>query len=880
MRLTSLKFRHVGPFGAQGVSLVDLSEGLNVVCQTNEFGKSTILKALETVLFKPFSSADKQVKALRHAASDEAPEGEITFASDGRSYRLTKRFLKKKGALLQDSVTGETLATDRAAEEKMAELMRADRFDSGPSGLLWVRQGKSMEGVKDDGQVASRLEGELGALIGGEKARDYLTRVESELAAYITKTGAAKKGGPLQMAQAAVAATQDELTEAVRLRDLTKDIGIELSRIESEILRLDAETSESDLIAQIHETRAEMTTARNFANALALLEAKRDQAKEKSDQAGARQQAEIEKLVIYNDVQKQLSQMDQTFTALTASIAQTRETRDQLRGEIGELETRMEALGQIRSKRETMARLKQRLEEIGRETARLSAVLEEVGELETELSRLTDSIADLPPVRRADVETLRRGEDDMRQVEAELSALSTRLFLELTPDGAGKVVVDGETLKSGAFELSGGAVVELAGIGRLRSDDGRLRELTSRRAALLSDQSDRLAQFGIETSAEAGRAADKRQTWEADRKRLTTTLSRLAPQGRAAIDTDLSAGAAEAETLSDKLNDLSADTEAGGDETDVVEQLRARRATLSVEQDKLERHQAELAKAELSLARLRERLAGLNLPEDDAVREAQADVLAKEKLTAETDARAAAAKVAELELQTPTQPLHMLVARLTRLENVTESSRQNMEALKTQAAGLKARRDAAFEGEDAKAKVELLRARLEQEQSDLERQTRDKDVRVLLRETLTETQSQLREAYSAPVAEELAPLLSMVIPGARAGLGDSLGVDTVHRGGKSEAITQLSGGTQEQFAILTRLAYARLLARGGASAPVILDDALVYADDARRDAMFDVLNHVSTGEAPIQILYLSCHKGATLRLGGNVIRPDAWIEGH
>jgi len=86
----------------------------------------------------------------------------------------------------------------------------------------------------------------------------------------------------------------------------------------------------------------------------------------------------------------------------------------------------------------------------------------------------------------------------------------------------------------------------------------------------------------------------------------------------------------------------------------------------------------------------------------------------------------------------------------------------------------------------------------------------------------------------------------------------------------------LSGGTQEQFAILTRLAYARLLARGGAGAPVILDDALVYADDARRSAMFDVLRMVSSGDLPIQIVYLSCHAGATAPLGGTRITPQPW----
>jgi len=184
MRIKSLRFRNVGPFGAEGVKLDGFTTGLNVVCKTNEFGKSTVLKALE---------------------------------------------------------------------------------------LLWVRQGKSMESISDNGQIASRLEGELGTLIGGERARDYLTRVELELADVLTKTGQEKKGGPLRQAREAVEATQIELSEAIRLRDLTTTIGLDLNRVQLDIERLSGETQDESLTAEIEITRKDMIAARSFADALALL---------------------------------------------------------------------------------------------------------------------------------------------------------------------------------------------------------------------------------------------------------------------------------------------------------------------------------------------------------------------------------------------------------------------------------------------------------------------------------------------------------------------------------------------------------------------------------------------------------------------------------
>lgn len=65
---------------------------------------------------------------------------------------------------------------------------------------------------------------------------------------------------------------------------------------------------------------------------------------------------------------------------------------------------------------------------------------------------------------------------------------------------------------------------------------------------------------------------------------------------------------------------------------------------------------------------------------------------------------------------------------------------------------------------------------------------------------------------------------------------------TLGRNGLDEDITFLSGGVREQLAILTRLAFARLLAKGGNTVPVILDGALVYSDDDRIERMFDALH--------------------------------------
>jgi len=849
--------------------------GLNVVCKTNEFGKSTVLRALEMVLFKPFSSADKQIKALRTANSDGAPEGEICFSSEGKDYLFSKRFLKSKGARLQDANTGAELAVDRAAEEALATLLRSDKFEGGPSGLLWVRQGKSMESIADNGQIASRLEGELGTLIGGERAREYLTRVEAELADVLTKTGQEKKGGPLKTAREAVEATEAELMEATRLRDLTTATGVELTKVKGEIDRLSGQAEDENLSAQIETTRKDMAAAGRFAAELELLEAKQNEAAAKAERAADRQSEHVNKLVSYNQATAKLLEAEAALQAKTAKLKEMETRRADLRKIVADIEDRLEALSRVRVRRETLARQTQRLETLQKDMQQLRARLDQLKTLEGEQAKLTDQISDLPVVTREDVETLRRAANDVRQYEIELAAFSTHLYLDLSVQGRKKVTLDGEAVLPGPIELPGGASLSFEGIGTLRSDDRRLRDTTRTMERARQDNSDLLERFSAADTAEAAKFADQRQGLEAERKAVTANMASLAPEGRTAIELDLEAMSTEALELADVVQD--AQTELGeADDTAVLESLRTERAKLEVLDAALGQARQKRSNSETDQARLRERLSLLALPEDDAARRAQADELAGEKLKADADARAIAARVTALKAKAPAQSFELLSARLNRLEESASNSQQRLAGLKTEAAGLQARRDAGFEGGDANAIVDGLTARLETQKDALARYVRDKEVRVLLRDTLIETQTRLRDAYTAPVSSELSPLLSHVIPGAQAGLGESLGVDTVTRFGKQEAIGQLSGGTQEQFAILTRLAYARLLARSGAGAPVILDDALVYADDARRDAMFDVLRMVSSGDMPIQILYLSCHADATRHLGGTRITPQPW----
>jgi len=143
-----------------------------------------------------------------------------------------------------------------------------------------------------------------------------------------------------------------------------------------------------------------------------------------------------------------------------------------------------------------------------------------------------------------------------------------------------------------------------------------------------------------------------------------------------------------------------------------------------------------------------------------------------------------------------------------------------------------------------------------------------------LRAALVAARSAARDLYLKPVISELRPLLGLLFDDISIVFDENtLLPHTVRRNGQDEDVVRLSGGMREQLSVLTRLAFARLLARDGRPTPVILDDALVYSDDDRIERMFDALHRQSRDQ---QILVFSCRQRAFSKLGGNVLQMNDW----
>lgn len=129
----------------------------------------------------------------------------------------------------------------------------------------------------------------------------------------------------------------------------------------------------------------------------------------------------------------------------------------------------------------------------------------------------------------------------------------------------------------------------------------------------------------------------------------------------------------------------------------------------------------------------------------------------------------------------------------------------------------------------------------------------------LLAETIRDAQRETSRRFLAPITERVAPFIARLLPSASVVFGEDMRPTLLSRGGREESTDDLSKGTQEQLAVLTRLAFADLLIEKGKPASVVLDDALVFADDDRFEAMLDILSEAAER---MQIIILSCRTSA------------------
>ncbi|RTL96589.1 DNA-binding protein [Ancylobacter aquaticus] len=875
MKIMALRLFNVKRFAQRGVAIEGIGNGVNVLCAVNEFGKSTSFEALHALFFQPHSGTPGDVQRLR-PYSGGSPLVEADIATEEGRYRLTKQYYGGRFARVTDLATGRLVAQADEAEAFIAGLIRGGT--AGPAGLLWVRQGltgiekRSKSEEDSEKQVRASLlesvQGEVEAVTGGRRMAEIMAAAQDALAELVTATGRPKTGGRYAAAIDArdrLTAQEQRLAEDVRvLREALDRRAVAVKRL----AELDDAGERQARHKAVESAQASFDAAKAQGEALRTAEAEWTLARE-------RRAAAERELTAFRTV---LATSDAHWAALQAAEQRRDEAVarrhaasagvEQAHAEVAAAETAEQEARQRLARVEAALKAREALARHAALSERLAGAEAARQALEGAQARL--AVETLPA---GAVEELQALEIDIAKLRAVEEAARPSVAIAYQPGAASPVLMDAAPLREGEERgYEGQAQLVIPGLGTLTLRSNRPPQDNSRLEKALARHRALLASMGVATLAAARARQIRAQQIEAEARELQGRLALLAPEGLARLrEAAAVPGAVEAEApvpdedpapLRASLAAAEARRTLARQALRTAEPLRARADEAFVEAEtalaalRAERTQIEaiLGPAEARGARLQE----------------------LSERFAERDRHSAAAEAQLQRLRATIIDLESAEAALRRARSVEDAADKEAATLREAIAGLNAqigtRSDEAVEEMWGEAREALAAASARVEGFAAE-------VRVLQRlaAALEAARAQARDLYLKPVMAELTPLLGLLFDDAAITFDDkTLLPQTLRRNGHEEDVERLSGGMREQLSVLTRLAFARLLARDGRPAPVILDDALVYSDDDRIERMFDALHRQSRDQ---QIIVFSCRQRAFQKLGGNVLTMTDWQPG-
>ena len=866
---------------AGGIAIEGIEAGITVIVGDNEEGKSTLLRALQSAFFDRHNLLGKAVEdMLPFGTRGVSPTVEVDFELAGTAYQLKKTFGRNPAVSLRG---GSQRLEGEAAEEKLRALLgfsppgrgAADNKHRGLAGLLWVEQGHAFEhlGVNKDTQEDLReaIEGEVGQVLGGERGRPLIEKVEERMREYFTPTGRERER------------LVEPRNRTKALEKACDELAKELQGYEDKVERLDKLQKTLDRYGRegsLAKAKDEADAAKKALQQLEVVEGRADAA------AAQMKQAEMA-LKVANDANNARQTLVEEVDSASKRIRKAEAALEKLEPlwldaekKLAEAEKQIESSSEARKAANEaweVARRKHEQAELGSDLKTLRERLKHAESLEQGINQDCHSL-DANPVDEESVAQLR--ELRSRQIEVKAALNAAAVAVTFSPESDQGVVLDGQQVDTGGpahvtrpstFQLEGFGEVEVApgerDIPQLRSDEADL-ERSLREKLRLLDQKD-LA--GTESALRAKQKSQERVS------RQKGELAGVAPEGLQALRDD----------VRDRQARLSALVEQDTGDVPDIETARAleenaqshrkdaeRAVELALEsRDEAQKLHARLqqervkagAEAEQSVEAATVRQANLK----DARRNASDQELARrtreaanqleqrrsnhEAVLAERDAMNPEAL--HIEQQRTEDAHNRLIEQITRTERDVSGLTGELRTL--------GQRGLAEQLEEKQGELNAARR-------DLARIEADAKAWKLLLETLREAEREAKETFLEPVRERLRPYLQLLFPETELRIGeDDFEIVSLRRGEIEEPFATLSIGAREQIAVLTRLALADLLQEKDKPVALILDDPLVNSDDERFRRMALALRKAADS---LQILILTCHESRYEKLGAEIIR--------
>lgn len=871
MKIQAIRIRHVKKIGAQGLALEGLSDGLNVLSEPNEFGKSTIFEAFRHGLLTKHSSKRDEILLLKPRLGGGSPLVEIDIVLKNNTYRIRKQFLSQTATLITDMSSGTIIKSADDAQEWIKQAIGADEKNSGPAGLLWVSQGKSfLPASQTEAQqevFSSVLDNEVTSVVSGQRGRQVMSKVRAQLSDLVTKTGRPAK---------TYKAAEDTLKS---LESRKQELMDKMSQAEAALTRLSA------LAVDIQSAQDPSRTA-ELTHELEAAESEHQkalQAAPKLEQLRSEKERQAQALIRASEDVKNFDRAVTRGVALQSDVTAANDRLSDVKKTLAKKEQDLQRLSTASKKYETAksaaelnvrhaiqsaaaAAAKQRLEH---EQGRLERAVTLRESLENQQAVLAGMPVDDPVLQ-----SLRDLEGRIQILEASLLTGHTQFSINYETGQSPKIVQGGTALEGGKrYAVPSPVSLILPGIGRLsiepaqnEDDDTQLKTLNAAKAEF----NDRLGRLDMTSLSDVISAHKSRRAVLQSIDDVQRELARNAPDGievlKASVQklTDQAKasphkGLSETEAQ-DALNQAqAAHIRALAEEKTLFETVNSLRQSCAA-------FEAEVAGLDRELHSLTEEIGRSETWDTQKVN-------LQDNLTGlETQSHKSQTAYETFKANAPS--LELTQASLERCKTAVANRAKRANALILEREGLIGQLQS-LSADGVEEDLAAISGEIIRSQKSVARFKAEADALTLLRDTLEETQSTEKALLFGPVVRELKTLMPQVIQGADVRLGEDYAASEIIRDGQVEDVESLSGGTQEQIAILTRLAFARLKAQQGHPTPVILDDAIIFSDDARISGMFTALNVVAKD---LQILVLTCRQKSFEGLGGHLLSGQAWPE--
>lgn len=868
MKLSRIALEEFRKF-RQPLVLDGLQDGLNLFVGANEAGKSTVAAAIRAAFLERYSTS-KVADLAPHGESGARPSVELSFAHAGHRYVLKKQFLSRaRCELLIDE--GAQRLDGEEAENALAALLGFELPGRGQSkpdlagipGLLWIQQGDGHNLQAAASHAGTHLRDALTQLSGELTATDgdrLFERVSTERAALLDARNGRPKGIYKDAEDALARATAERDDCAQAMAQLNADVD-RLAGLRREHERAQASEPWKDFEAKAAEARARLAAAAKQREALEGLRREQTQASQTlallQDQVRRDQQDDADHQGLVKEAQAARARVD----AAQAPLARAQQQQQAHAAALDAARLRVAAVQAVSDRRDLEHQLGQLNAEVERLDAALHAVtalIEQGSTLKSEALRI--EIAD------GDIDALRKAERELANLQLRQQAVATRLSYQL--EAGRTATLNGRELAgTDQVLLTAAADLDLPGVGRFRIEPGGqdLPALQRELGGLQTAWNALLERLGVATLADAEQRHARYTALQRELEGMRKTLAIHAPKGLDALRAQRDDALARRVPLQERLaklpvlagdagqDDLPGATQALREATSLAAQADA---ALAAAQRALD---ADVARAQVLEGQAAARAADMQSAERASQRQARAGRLAEARSAHEELDRRVAEATAALAEHRP----ELAEQDVQRYEKSAAIEREAQHKRHGEILQLQGKLD--------QAGAQGLGERLSEAEAACERLTRRRDELArraaaldLLQKLLTDKRAAATQRLQAPLARRLNHYLALLFPDAALRLDDALLPTALRREQGEDLLDALSFGTREQLGILARFAYADLLREAGRPTLLLLDDALVHTDDARRDFMKRALFDAATRH---QILMFTCHGDAWRDMG-------------